>query len=74
MVGLPGLTVKEDALVDSIAYRVPLPIDGQRHISQAVEQSEIHQAVCRWRRQGLVCSTCAELTARAARVEAEARP
>lgn len=36
-----------------------------------VEYHEIHRAACRWRRQGLVCSTCREL---AGRYEAGARP
>jgi hypothetical protein len=29
--------------------------------ARALEAHEIHQAVCRYRRQGLVCSTCTEL-------------
>jgi hypothetical protein len=35
--------------------------------SAAAEARDIHQAVCRARRQGLVCSTCVELAARADR-------
>lgn len=33
----------------------------------AEEARDIHLAVCRARRQGLVCSTCCELVVRAAR-------
>ncbi len=32
--------------------------------------ADIHTATCRWRRQGVVCSTCTALTGRAARLEA----
>ena len=31
----------------------------------AVEQRDTHLAVCRWRRQGLICSTCNEVVERA---------
>ena len=34
---------------------------------RAAELSEIHNAVCRDRRQGLVCATCHELAERAER-------
>ena len=34
----------------------------------AVEYAAIHAAVCRYRRQDLVCSTCVETAERAARV------
>jgi hypothetical protein len=40
--------------------------------SPAVEVDLIHQAVCRARRQGLVCSTCCELAERTERVLAAA--
>ena len=33
----------------------------------AAEYAAIHTAACRYRRQGLVCSTCSELTERAER-------
>jgi hypothetical protein len=33
----------------------------------AAERFEIHNAVCRARRQGLVCSTCSDLHERAVR-------
>ena len=33
----------------------------------AAESRDIHLAVCRYRRQGLVCSTCTELSERAER-------
>lgn len=36
----------------------------------AVEYRDIHLVSCRYRRQGLVCSTCSELVDRAARLEA----
>jgi hypothetical protein len=36
--------------------------------------AEIHNAVCRWRRQGLVCATCTELNERAARLAGEVSP
>jgi hypothetical protein len=32
-----------------------------------VERSEIHAAVCRYRRQQLACSTCSDLSERADR-------
>jgi hypothetical protein len=35
----------------------------------AREAADIHQATCRARRLGLVCSTCLELSGRAARLE-----
>jgi hypothetical protein len=38
----------------------------------AVELHLIHRAVCRSRKQGLVCSTCCELAERAERVLAAA--
>lgn len=40
-------------------------------LAARIERHEIHQAVCRSRKQGLVCSTCtdfAESAARASRV------
>jgi hypothetical protein len=33
------------------------------------EQAATHEACCRYRRQGLVCSTCCELADRLARAE-----
>jgi len=36
--------------------------------ARAIEAHEIHQAVCRYRRQGLVCSTCSDLAERAERL------
>jgi hypothetical protein len=36
---------------------------------RARELADIHHATCRARRQGLVCSTCLELSGRAARLE-----
>jgi hypothetical protein len=35
---------------------------------RALEMSEIHRAACRYRRQGLRCSTCTSLNERAARL------
>lgn len=35
---------------------------------KAREYAEIHRSACRYRRQGLVCSTCSELDERAARM------
>ena len=35
--------------------------------AHAAEYAAIHAAACRCRRQGLVCSTCSELTERAER-------
>jgi hypothetical protein len=37
-----------------------------RILPPAVERFEIHNAVCRARRQGLACSTCSDLYERAA--------
>jgi len=34
----------------------------------AAEYRDIHLAACRYRRQGLVCSTCTELSERAERL------
>jgi hypothetical protein len=42
-----------------------LTVSAQR----ARELADIHQATCRARRQGLICSTCLELSGRAARLE-----
>lgn len=39
----------------------------RRHAERAVEQAEVHAAVCRWRKQGVRCSICDELNLRAAR-------
>lgn len=36
---------------------------------RARELAEIHNACCRHRRQGLVCSTCTELNGRAEKLE-----
>jgi tRNA G26 N,N-dimethylase Trm1 len=36
-------------------------------VAAALEAHAIHQAVCRARRQGLVCSTCTDLAERAER-------
>jgi hypothetical protein len=38
----------------------------------AIEQHQIHLAVCRYRRQGPVCSTCGDLAERAERAVAAA--
>lgn len=35
--------------------------------ARAIEAHEIHRAVCRYRRQSLVCSTCSDLQDRAER-------
>lgn len=37
-------------------------------VHPAVEADLIHRSACRYRRQGLVCSTCSDLAERAARV------
>jgi hypothetical protein len=37
-------------------------------VERADEEASIHEAVCRYRRQGLRCSTCASLNERAARL------
>jgi hypothetical protein len=39
-----------------------------RILPPAVEYRDIHLAVCRYRAQGLVCSTCTDLTERAERL------
>jgi hypothetical protein len=36
-------------------------------VRAAIEAHDIHAAACRYRRQGLVCSTCADLAERADR-------
>jgi len=38
------------------------------NVAQAVEYRDIHLAVCRYRRQGLCCSTCSDLTERVERI------
>ena len=40
---------------------------AHRIVPDAAEYAAIHAAVCRALRAGLVCSTCCELNARAAR-------
>lgn len=40
---------------------------------RARELADIHDAVCRWKRQGLVCSTCDDLRERADRLDARAK-
>lgn len=40
---------------------------AHRILAPAAERAAIHAAVCRYRRQGLACSTCCELAERAAR-------
>lgn len=40
----------------------------------ARQAAEIHQAVCRYRRQGLRCGTCSETVERAARLALAAAP
>lgn len=40
--------------------------------ARALEAHEIHVAVCRYRRQGLCCSTCSDLSERARRAIARA--
>lgn len=37
-------------------------------VHPALEYRDIHLAACRYRAQGLVCSTCAELSERAERI------
>jgi hypothetical protein len=39
----------------------------------AIECRDIHLAACRYRRQGLVCSTCSDLVERANRLAARLR-
>lgn len=39
---------------------------------RARELANIHNAVCRWKRQGVACSTCADLNETAERWEARA--
>jgi hypothetical protein len=34
-------------------------------VTQAAEYAAIHLAMCRYRKQGLVCSTCSDLAERA---------
>ena len=46
------------------AAKAAFVIDAER----AREYAEIHNAACRYRAQGLVCSTCTELDERAARL------
>ena len=41
-------------------------------VAAAIEYRDIHEAACRYRRQGLVCSTCTELAERAERAIARA--
>jgi len=45
-------------------------MDTPSYRTSAAEMAAIHAAVCRWRRQGLVCSACCELDERAERVAA----
>lgn len=36
-------------------------------LAQTIEYAEIHAAVCRYRKQGLMCSTCSDTAERAER-------
>jgi hypothetical protein len=49
-----------------MAQPIVAPADRAR---AAAEYRDIHLAACRYRRQGLVCSTCSDLSERAARAE-----
>jgi hypothetical protein len=51
----------------SVAYRTTGPPDLKRaeRARAAIEARDIHLAVCRYRRQGLVCSTCCDVVERA---------
>lgn len=40
--------------------------------ARALEAHEIHEAACRYRAQGLVCSTCSDTAERAHRLAARA--
>ena len=42
----------------------------QDHDRAAAEYRDIHLAACRYRRQGLICSTCTEVVERAERLAA----
>lgn len=42
-------------------------------VQRAVEYRDIHLAVCRYRRQGLCCSTCDDLAERVERLAARVR-
>lgn len=42
-----------------------MTIDTATRAYAAIEASEIHRAVCRYRRQQLCCSTCSDLAERA---------
>ena len=50
---------------------IAVPADPKRdaRARAAIEAHEIHQAVCRYRRQGLACSTCSDLSERVVRGE-----
>jgi len=41
-------------------------MDTPSYRTSVAEMAAIHAAVCRWRRQGLVCSACCELAERMA--------
>jgi len=41
-----------------------------QRLAAVIEYAEIHEAVCRDRKQGLVCSTCSDTAERAARARA----
>lgn len=43
-------------------------------MTDIVAYHQIHQAACRWRRQGVVCSLCRELAERAERASCPPRP
>jgi len=47
--------------------------DLRSRARRAIERFEIHDATCRYKRQGLCCSTCSELYERACRAYAAAR-
>ena len=50
-----------------MTHRIVPPID---RATAAAEYRDIHFAVCRYRRQGLVCSNCSDLAERAVRASA----
>lgn len=39
-------------------------------LQRALKLASIHDAVCRWKRQGVCCSTCSELRERVTKMEA----
>lgn len=57
-------------IVSDLEPAVKLQATPMLAARRARDVAELHAAVCRWRRAALVCSTCCDLTARAARLEA----